>query len=306
MKKTNCQLTQENEVSKGATGIVYRINDSQVIKAYPESSDISKIKEEFKKLKIFYDLGIKCPKPYEIASLDNKIGIIMEYVKGETLTKHIAEKPSDAQKYIKEMVEMMKTIHSIDAGTLQIQSIKNKYRNALDKCKGYYSEEEIKKLYYLLESIPDEKTLLHGDYHTGNILLNENNELVVIDFQELGYGHPIFDIMSQGAIIPVTIENNKQLAEAYHNTNVTILYNIWKNFIYECYNPINQEEFNAFSKDSILYSRLKDAITKANAEVIPEGYLQLCADKTKSILLPEIERLTKNDIILKKTIGAKD
>ena len=300
MSNIKDQLSKENEISRGATGIVYEINDSQVIKVYPDNYDINKIKEELYKMNLFNDLGIRCPRAYEITTIDNKIGIVMEKINGETLTKHIALNPSSACECIKRMVNVMKKIHAIDASGFNVQSIKDKYMDSLIKCSSYYEDKEFLKLKELLEFIPDDNTLLHGDFHTGNIILDENNELVVIDFLELGYGHPIFDIMAQGAVIPVTIENDINLAESYHQMSANVLNLIWKRFVIESFGEKMQEEIDNYSKDAILYSRIRNAITKDIASNIPEEYLQLCADKTKEILLPEVDRLVEKDKILVK------
>lgn len=296
----SCILSKENELSKGATGTVYGINDNEVIKVYPEGYDVKRIEEEFYKSKIIYDAGIRSPKPHEITNVGNQYGIVMERINGDSLTKRIATNSHDTEKFIKKMIEMMKRLHSIDASEFNIQSLKNKYLDSLKVCRDYYSDEEFYKLIRLAESIPNENALLHGDFHTGNIILNENDELVLIDFLELGYGHPIFDIMAQGAVIPVTVENDSGLAEAYHQTSVDVLNGIWYSYIQEYFNPQTQEEFDALCSDAILYSRIRNAITKTVAENIPEEYLQLCASKTKEILLPETDRLMNNDLILTK------
>lgn len=296
-------LKDYEEIGRGANGIIYSLNNSQIIKVYPENYDIKKIDEEFNKAKIIYDSGIKSPKPFEITKIDDKIGFIMEKVKGTVLTKQIASNPSKLDSYMKEMVESIKKIHSIDAKNFNIQSVKEKYRNALINCGEYYSKEELDSLLKLLTSIPESTNLLHGDLHTGNIMVNENDELVIIDFLELGYGHPIFDVMAQGAVMPVTAKNKKALAEGYHQVSIDLLDKIWNSYISHYYNvDYSDKEFEEINKDVILYSRIRNAITKTIAENIPEEYLELCASETKKHLIPETDRLVHDDKLLKKTL----
>ena len=97
--------------------------------------------------------------------------------------------------------------------------------------KKYYTKDEIIKLNEIINNIPDTNRLLHGDLHTGNILVDENDNLYLIDFAELGIGHPIFDIMAQGAVIPITVENDHDLAETYHGTSTYILDKIWCSYL---------------------------------------------------------------------------
>lgn len=294
-------MSKLKELSRGATGIVYEVNDREVIKVYPENYDVEKITEEFYKNKIIYDAGIKCPAPYEIVYVGDCLGILMEKINGCSLTKRISSNPHDTEKLMKKMTDILKEIHLIDATGLDIKSLKDRYIHSLYVCKNYYSDEEFNKLIELVNSIPDTNSLLHGDFHTGNIILNDNNELVLIDFLELSYGHPIFDVMAQGAVVPVTVENAPELAEAYHQTKISVLNGIWNSYIREYYSAYSKEDFDNLCKDAILYSRIRNAITKTVAENIPEEYLQLCASKTKELLLPEVDRLISRDKILKRS-----
>lgn len=38
------------------------------------------------------------------------------------------------------------------------------------------------------------RTVVHGDYHPGNYLLNDRGELLLCDWQEIGYGNPLEDL----------------------------------------------------------------------------------------------------------------
>ena len=46
----------------------------------------------------------------------------------------------------------------------------------------------------LTEAIPEDDHMLHGDYHTKNIVLS-GGEVLVIDMDTLSVGHPIFDLV---------------------------------------------------------------------------------------------------------------
>ena len=54
-------------------------------------------------------------------------------------------------------------------------------------------EEQGKKLRALVEAVPKQNTLMHGDYHTNNIMV-QNGEPLLIDMDTLCMGHPIFEL----------------------------------------------------------------------------------------------------------------
>ena len=56
-------------------------------------------------------------------------------------------------------------------------------------------EEQAQKLRALIEAVPKQNTLMHGDYHTNNIMV-QNGEPLLIDMDTLCMGHPIFELGS--------------------------------------------------------------------------------------------------------------
>ncbi len=64
-----------------------------------------------------------------------------------------------------------------------------------DVTKAALSDEERATLRAIIESIPDRHTMVHGDFHPGNVML-QGDEPVLIDMAEISYGHPIFDLLS--------------------------------------------------------------------------------------------------------------
>lgn len=56
-------------------------------------------------------------------------------------------------------------------------------------------EEQAKKLRALIEAVPKTNTLMHGDYHTNNIMV-QNGEPLLIDMDTLCMGHPVFELGS--------------------------------------------------------------------------------------------------------------
>lgn len=57
------------------------------------------------------------------------------------------------------------------------------------------SPEEKSLCSQFIESIPDRDTLIHGDFHPGNIMLSDG-EALLIDIADICYGHPIFDLVT--------------------------------------------------------------------------------------------------------------
>ena len=64
---------------------------------------------------------------------------------------------------------------------------------------GLYTPQEAEKLYKLIDKIPYRNTFIHQDFHPGNIML-QNGEIVLIDVEDSGLGHPVLDLSSMDLV----------------------------------------------------------------------------------------------------------
>ena len=59
--------------------------------------------------------------------------------------------------------------------------------------RDYLAKEDGEKLQKMMEAIPDLPRMIHGDYHTKNVM-KQGDEVLLIDMDTLSYGHPIFEL----------------------------------------------------------------------------------------------------------------
>jgi thiamine kinase-like enzyme len=88
---------------------------------------------------------------------------------------------------------MLKSIHSTKVKDGEFPDIKQLALEWVDEAAGHIPEEQRSKLRALIEAVPKQNTLLHGDYHTNNIMI-QNGEPVLIDMDTLCMGHPVFEL----------------------------------------------------------------------------------------------------------------
>ena len=289
-------LADNTILGRGANATVYALDDQKIVKLFQKDYPIRDVMQEYKNASLFHSCNIPSPRCIEVIEVENRYGIIFERVHGVSLTKAIQSYPQKADCYIDKMITISKYIHSVDICGLGLESIKYQYLKFLDRCRWFYSNDDYESMRRLILSIPDRFTLLHGDFHTENIMVDSNDDLTVIDFAGIGYGHPLFDLMAEGAVIPVTLANNPQMAENYFGINADRINTIWDTYIGHFLDATGSK-YNRFQqeKDIILMSRLRNAVTAAIARDVPEEYLRLCAQNTHHYLIPEIPNLIKKD-----------
>ena len=70
----------------------------------------------------------------------------------------------------------------------------------VENASKFLTEEEGKMLEMILEALPEGDVLVHGDAHTKNIMI-QNDEMLWIDMEGMSVGHPIYDLISIAAVL---------------------------------------------------------------------------------------------------------
>ena len=92
-------------------------------------------------------------------------------------------------------IDLLKLIHSTVVKPDSMPDMKAVALDWADFLKDYLPAEQYEKLHALVEAVPDDNHMMHGDYHIKNVML-QNGECLLIDMDTLCHGHPIFELAS--------------------------------------------------------------------------------------------------------------
>lgn len=93
--------------------------------------------------------------------------------------------------------------------------------------KGYLDEAHAKKMRSLIEGIPDSNFIIHGDYHTNNVMV-QNGEPILIDMDTLAVGHPILELGSMFNAFVGFGELNKSGVEDFFGFPIEVAHSFWR------------------------------------------------------------------------------
>ena len=182
-------------IAKGANGAVYRYDNETILKTYFSKDALPEIKQERENARRAFVLGINTAIPYGIVRVGDGYGTVTELLDAVNVTRLICDNPGDLDQPVEYYVQLLKSIHAVE---VEEGYFKNMRHTALEWAKfvgQHIPQEQGKKLYSLIENLPDSNTLLHGDYHTNNVMI-QNGEPLLIDLDTLCVGHPIFELGS--------------------------------------------------------------------------------------------------------------
>ena len=182
-------------IAKGANGAVYRYDDETIIKTYFAKDALPEIKQERENARKAFVLGINTAIPYGIVRVGDAYGTITELLNAVSITKLIRKNPDDLSEAAKYYIDMLKSIHAIEVKDDEVPDMKETALAWADFVAKHIPEDQGKKLRALIEAVPKRNTLMHGDYHTNNIMV-QNGEPLLIDMDTLCMGHPVFELGS--------------------------------------------------------------------------------------------------------------
>lgn len=157
-------------------------------------------KAEFENMQMISEMGIPMCQPIEFGTCDEGVYSLQSWIDGVDAEEAIATlSDSEVYKYGYEAGGILKKLHSIEAPeeigeweaffnqkmNRKIENYKNcslKYGNG-DAFITYIEENR-----HLLKNRP--VTYQHGDYHIGNLMIDNDGKIVVIDFNRNEFGDP--------------------------------------------------------------------------------------------------------------------
>ena len=182
-------------IAKGANGAVYRYDDETILKTYFAKDALPEIKQERENARRAFVLGINTAIPYGIVRVGDGYGTVTELLNATSVTKLIRQSPDDLTQAAKYYIDMLKNIHSVEVDDGEVPDMKETALAWADFVAPHLPEAQGKKLRALIEAVPKKNTLMHGDYHTNNIMV-QNGEPLLIDMDTLCMGHPVFELGS--------------------------------------------------------------------------------------------------------------
>ena len=181
------------EIGRGANGTIYRIDRDNVVKVYNNPSALEEIRHEREVAKLALILGIPTAISYDVVRVGGSYGSVFELLNASSFSKILSTQPEKMDWCVKEYIKLLEKIHGTLVPAGKLPDMKARVLDWAVFLQDYLPEDAARKLYRLIEEIPHDDHMLHGDYHTKNVEL-QGDEVLLIDMDTLAVGYPIFEL----------------------------------------------------------------------------------------------------------------
>lgn len=276
-------------IGEGANGKVYRIDGDNVVKTYKNADALADIQHEREVARLALVLGIPTAISYDVVKVGDSYGSVFELLNAKSFAKILANEPEKFDWCVKEYVGMLKKIHGTHVPKGKLPPFKEKILKGVRRTKDLLPEDLGKKLVSMTEAIPEDDYMLHGDYHTKNIVL-AGDEVLVIDMDTLSVGHPIFDLMRMYSAYVGYSANDPEVILKFQGFTQDVANRFWHDSL-AAYLGTKDEQKIKEVEDKVCcltYGYLIDWGTRHHAD---DALLALWKERLLK-LLPQIDELT--------------
>jgi uncharacterized protein (TIGR02172 family) len=177
-------------IAAGRTADVYLWGKNEVVKLYKQGLSSEVMALESRVASAVSQAGLPVPAVGEIVRIGNRIGLVLERVKGRSMLETLHRKPWKLLSFAEQLAELHVKINSFVVPGLPLlsQRLKDKIRSASE-----LPDSLRKRVLSLLDNMPNDNRLCHGDFHPGNIILTGKGP-IIIDWLDCTQGNPAADV----------------------------------------------------------------------------------------------------------------
>ena len=277
-------------IGKGGNGSVYRISEDEIIKVYTANTSLESIDRERALAKNAFVAGIPTAIPYDMVRAGEHYGIVFEMVKADVIGKRLLSEPERFDEYARKYADLFKQIHQVKLAGKGLPATSGIYLDYTDHLDGWYNPEEIERLKWFINQIPERETMVHGDFHTNNIMV-QGDELLIIDMAEISYGNPIYDLASSYYAHMLNPKRDPGSVMRYLNVTPEIAMRLWDVIMRRYFETDDQKKIDKYNSIIEGFCMLKAAVIPAVWVNMPEAHKRNSVETAKRYFFPRMAEI---------------
>ncbi len=184
-----------DEIGRGAKAAVYRLDPETIVKVVFDTSEqtLADIERERVLARTAFVAGIPTAISYDVVRVDDRFGAVYELLNANTLADLVASGTWSAERAGIAMADIMAQMHETHVNADTIPSARDLQLDELSALDGQIDDGIYRRMRALVAALDDDDLLIHGDYHVGNIMV-QDDEPLLIDMDTLAHGNPVLEL----------------------------------------------------------------------------------------------------------------
>ncbi len=282
-------------IGQGANGKVYRIDRDTIVKVYLNPDSLPEIHRERELARTAFVLGVPTAIPYDVVRIEGGgYGSVFELLNAKSFAQLLRAGQMSVDEVAKKSIELLKIIHGTVVRPDSMPDMKAIALHWAEYLENHLPADQYRKLHALIEEVPEDNHMLHGDYHMKNIML-QNGESLLIDMDTLCHGHPIFEFASMFNAYIGFRELERNSEESFMGVRFEISRALWKACLHYYFEGKSEEEISAIEEKAqiIGYTRIMRRRLRRDGYSTAEGRTEI-----ENCMRHLAELLPKTDTLL--------
>lgn len=259
-------------IGRGGNGAVYRLDPETIVKVYHnDTNSLEKVQASRLSAQKLMAYGIPVAIAFDVVKVVGGdglgYGLVYELLNCKTVGELVHEDPSSAERWAHEAAELLKLLHTTEVPEGTFPDARDSGHQWVEVAKDLLSEEEQARLHRLYDGLPARNTLVHGDFHTGNMMV-QDGEILLIDTDDVAQGDPIIDM----AGMALTFEFITTEDRAMHTLRMTVdeMHRYYDAFLKEYYGTDDEALLQQYAYQRKLHSLVKLLYGMAKTNAVSE------------------------------------
>ncbi|MBQ9551778.1 MAG: anti-sigma factor antagonist [Clostridia bacterium] len=255
------------QIGQGSNGVVYRLDPDTIIKVYRNPDSLPDIHRERELARKAFVMGIPTAIPYDVVKVGNSYGSVFELLSAKSFSKIVKADPSRLDEMVDEFVKLLKQIHTTEVKPGEMPHMKDVALRWAKDLQGVLTAAESEKLLALIEAVPERDTMLHGDYHFNNVMV-QNGEVLLIDMDTLCVGHPVFEFASIFLANKGFGELDHSVTEHFLGIPYETTLKVWRKTLEKYFGTTDDDAISEYENKAMVigYTRLLRRTIRRDAE----------------------------------------
>lgn len=248
----NCEM-----IGHGANGVVYRYDEDTIVKTFRNPDALPEIRRERELARTAFVLGVPTAISYDVVRLeDGGFGAVYELLDAKSYIKVLIDGERTLDELVNMSVELLRIIHSRQVRPESMPDMRVIALGWVDDVCELMTPGEYGKLRGLVEAVPQDMHMLHGDYHFKNNML-QGNESLLIDMDTLCHGYPIFELASMFNAYRGFLEVDPEEGQCFLGIPAETAAEIWEKSLRRYLNESDEASIRRVEQKAMLMGHLR-------------------------------------------------
>lgn len=186
-------------LAQGRTADIYLWDDAHILKLYQDWCPPDWADYEARIAGAIHQAGVPSPAVGDTIEISGRRGLIYERLDAPSMLQDMNTRPWTLLKHARALAALQTQIHRQSISGLP--SYKDRLRYDI-RTTQHLNEELRNKALVLLDALPESRSVCHGDYHPGNVLITKDR-LVVIDWMTACTGSRWTDVARTSLLLSI-------------------------------------------------------------------------------------------------------